>query len=342
MIISRTPYRVSFFGGGTDYPGWYRQHGGQVLATSIDKYLYITCRYLPPFFEHRLRLVYSKQELCQSFEELTHPTARETLRFAGLEQDLEIHYDGDLPGRSGIGSSSAFTVGLLNALYRFKGEDVGAHRLARESIYIEQELVGEKVGSQDQVSVAYGGLNRIQFLPDGEIVVRPIAADRDRVNQLSDRLMLFYTGISRTASEIADTYVSDLNKRGESLHRLNQLVDDAIDILVGEVDLDHFGELLHETWTLKRSLSPQISTPKIDALYSIAQSAGAIGGKLSGAGGGGMLLLYVPLGQQADVRDALSDLIHVPFKFDTDGTKIIFQDNSQRYEDGEKLRAVAK
>ena len=342
MIISRTPYRVSFFGGGTDYPSWYRQHGGQVLATSIDKYLYITCRYLPPFFDHRLRLVYSKQEICQSFEELTHPTAREALRFTGLEHDLEIHYDGDLPGRSGIGSSSAFTVGLLNALYRFKGEDVGAHRLARESIYIEQELVGEKVGSQDQVSVAYGGLNRIQFLSDGEIVVRPIAADRDRVNQLSDRMMLFYTGISRTASEIADTYVSDLNKRSESLHRLNQLVDDAIDILVGDVNLDDFGKLLHETWVLKRSLAPQISTPKIDSLYSVAQSAGAIGGKLSGAGGGGMLLLYVPLEQQADVRDALSDLIYVPFSFDTAGTKIIFQDDAQRYEDRERRRSIGK
>ena len=342
MIISRTPYRVSFFGGGTDYPSWYRQHGGQVLATSIDKYLYITCRYLPPFFEHRLRLVYSKQEMCQSFEELTHPTARETLRFTGLEHDLEIHYDGDLPGRSGIGSSSAFTVGLLNALYRFKGEDVGAHRLARESIYIEQELVGEKVGSQDQISVAYGGLNRIQFFPDGEIVVRPIAADRDRVSQLSDRMMLFYTGISRTASQIADTYVSDLNKHSESLHQLNQMVDDAIDILVGEVNLDHFGQLLHETWRLKRSLGPQISTPKIDSLYSVAQSAGAIGGKLSGAGGGGMLLLYVPPEQQADVREALADLIHVPFNFDTTGTKIIFQDNSQRYEDSQTLRAIVK
>ncbi len=339
MIISRTPYRVSFFGGGTDYPEWYRTHGGQVLATTIDKYLYITCRYLPPFFEHRLRLVYTQTELCQSCEELIHPTARETLGFLDLKQDLEIHYDGDLPGRSGIGSSSAFTVGLLNALYRYKGEQVASDRLAHESIYIEQQLVGEQVGSQDQVSAAFGGLNKITFLLNGEIVVEPIAVERERVAYLNSHFMLFYTGISRTAAEVAETYVSNIHLHREPLFRMHAMVDSAVDILRGNNDLDDFGRLLHEAWLEKRTLSSKISNSRINEIYSSAQTAGAIGGKLSGAGGGGMLLLYVPPDKQQKVKDVLSDLIHVPFNFENTGSKIIFQDDGQRYEESENLRS---
>lgn len=212
-----------------------------MLATTIDKYLYISCRYLPPFFEHRLRLVYTQTELCQSCDELLHPTARETLRFVGLKQDLEIHYDGDLPGRSGIGSSSAFTVGLLNALYRYKGQQVTSDRLAHESIYIEQRLVGEQVGSQDQVSAAFGGLNKITFLSNDQILVEPIVAERERLTHLNSNLMLFYTGIARTAADVAETYVSSIHHHYDSLHRLHEMVDNAVNILLGEGDLDDFG-----------------------------------------------------------------------------------------------------
>jgi D-glycero-alpha-D-manno-heptose-7-phosphate kinase len=203
MIISRTPFRISFFGGGTDFPEWYREHGGAVLATTIDKYCYLTCRHLPPFFEHRIRVVYSKIENCQSVEEISHPSVREVLRYLKFDRGVEIHHDGDLPARSGMGSSSAFTVGLLNALYALKGHMVNKQQLAKESIEIEQNWVRENVGSQDQVVTAYGGLNHITFLANGEISVRPVTISTERMKELNSHLMLFYTGIARTSSEIA-------------------------------------------------------------------------------------------------------------------------------------------
>jgi len=338
MIISRTPYRVSFFGGGTDYPAWYKENGGQVLSTTIDKFLYISCRYLPPFFEHRLRLVYSRIESCQRAQELTHPTARETLRFLNIDSDLEIHYDGDLPSRSGVGSSSAFTVGLLHALYTHIGETSTPKKLASESIHIEQNIVGEQVGSQDQVSAAHGGLNRIQFLPDGRIMVDPIPAERSRIDALETQLMLFYTGIKRTAANVANTYVSNVVRRQNQLRKMHTMVDDAFNILTGSSDLNDFGRLLHEGWMEKRSLSSQVSNPYVDDIYSNARSAGALGGKLTGAGGGGMLLLYVPLDKQEKIKSRLSKLIHVPIRFHPSGSQIIFQDEDQRYRDGEKFR----
>ena len=287
MIISQTPYRISFFGGGTDYPDWYMEHGGQVLATSIDKFVYISCRYLPPFFEHRLRLVYSKLEACQNADELVHPSARETLRFLNINSDLEIHYDGDLPARSGVGSSSAFTVGLLNALYAYIGKTVTSKQLAEESIHIEQTLVGEQVGSQDQVCAAFGGINKIEFQTNGEILTRPITHSKERIQMLNDSCMLFFTGIARTAADVARTYVSDIGSKSRQLNKIYKMVDDAVDILTGCGDLEDFGHLLHESWMQKRSLSRQVSNSYIDDIYGTARGAGALGGKLAGAGGGG-------------------------------------------------------
>ena len=332
MIISRTPYRISFFGGGTDYPAWYKKHGGQVLSTTIDKYLYITCRYLPPFFEHRLRLVYSKIELCQSADELLHPTARSILKFLNYDRDLEIHYDGDLPARSGMGSSSAFTVGLLNALHAYGSKPVSCQQLADESIYVEQVLVREEVGSQDQVSAAYGGFNTIRFSPEGEIEVEPLPIDSARAGLVTNKLMLFFTGIPRTASEVAKTYVRDLRSRARQLHRMSRMVDEAKTLVCSDGELDNFGELLHESWILKRSLSPAVSNARVDEAYTAAREGGALGGKLTGAGGGGMLLLYVPEDRQAIVRSKLASLVHIPIQFENTGSQIIFRDIQQKYQ----------
>ncbi len=335
MIISRTPYRLSFFGGGTDYPGWYRKHGGQVLSTTIDKYLYISCRYLPPFFEHRLRLVYSQIEACQNSNELDHPSAREVLKFLGIENGLEIHYDGDLPGRSGLGSSSSFTVGLLNALYSFQGKMISPQRLTKESIHIEQNIIGETVGSQDQTNVAHGGLNKIQFKQNDDIIVNPVTIIEERAQDLDKNLMLFYTGIMRTAENVANSYGADIQAKEKQLTRMHAMVDDAIEILTNG-DLDDFGALLDEAWQKKRSLSKLVSNAQVDKIYTSAVSAGALGGKLSGAGGGGFLLLYVPVEKQPDVKKKLSHLLHVPFSFEPKGSQIIFHDQHKEYKEEEQ------
>ena len=337
MIISRTPYRLSFFGGGTDYPDWYHKHGGQVLSTTIDKYLYISCRYLPPFFEHRLRLVYSQIEACQHSSELDHPSAREVLKFLGIDNGLEIHYDGDLPGRSGLGSSSSFTVGLLNALYSFHGKMVSKHRLAKESIHIEQNIIGETVGSQDQTNVAHGGLNKIEFKQNDDIIVNPITIIQKRVHKLDKNLMLFYTGIMRTAENVANSYVADIQAKEKQLTRMHAMVDDAIEILTNG-DLDDFGFLLDEAWQKKRSLSKLVSNAQVDKIYTSAVSAGALGGKLCGAGGGGFLLMYVPINRQSNVKKRLSKLLHVPFSFESNGSQIIFYDHHRKYKEEEEFQ----
>ena len=339
MIISRTPFRISFFGGGTDYPAWYRLHGGAVLGTTIDKYCYLTCRYLPPFFEHRIRVVYSKIETCQTVDEITHSAAREVLRYLNIERGVEIHHDGDLPARSGMGSSSAFTLGLLHALYALKGHMPSKHQLAVESIHIEQERLKETVGSQDQILAAYGGFNHITFLPNGDFSIRPMTLTADRIWELSSHLMLFYTGIKRTASDIADSYVNDIQSRTRQFSIMKDLVEEAISILNSGQDVTGFGELLHEAWQAKRSLSSQVSNPHVDDIYEQAISAGAVGGKLTGAGGGGFLLLFVPPDRQAGVKEKLNRLLHVPFEFEFSGSQIIFFDPEEDYTVQEKARA---
>jgi D-glycero-alpha-D-manno-heptose-7-phosphate kinase len=338
MIISRTPFRLSLFGGGTDYPSWYRDHGGAVLGVTIDKYCYITCRYLPPFFEHRFCIIYSKMEFCQSVEEIKHPAVREVLKFMHVDRGVEIHHDSDLPARSGMGSSSAFTVGLLHALYALTGRMVSKQRLALESVHLEQEVLRETVGSQDQVLAAYGGPNHILFSPEGEITVQPVTVGRDRLRELNDHLMLFYTGIKRTASDVAETYVTGISARSRQLHHLRTLVDRALTLLDSTDNITEFGELLHEAWQVKRSLSSSVSNLDVDTLYESARSAGALGGKLTGAGGGGFLLLFVPPAHQNSVREALDGLLHVPFNFEYSGSQILFADTERDYRLEEEAR----
>ncbi|UCD30891.1 MAG: kinase [Desulfobacterales bacterium] len=340
MIITRTPFRISFFGGGTDYPPWYLNNGGNVLSATIDKYCYITLRYLPPFFEHRIRVVYSKVELCQNFEEIQHPAVRETLRFLEIDRGLEIHHDGDLPARSGMGSSSSFTVGLLSALYALKGTMASKKQLALESIHIEQNMIKETVGSQDQIAAAFGGLNQIVFHKNGEFEVRPIIISKDRTSQFNSHLMLFYTGIKRTASNIADSYVEDIQNKENLLNNMHEMVEKGIVILQNDSDICDFGKLLHEAWVAKRSLSSKVSNNIVDDLYQRSLDAGAVGGKITGAGGGGFLLLFVPPSEQHCVRKALNELIHVPFRFEFQGSQInLYDPTVEDYSEAEKDRA---
>jgi D-glycero-alpha-D-manno-heptose-7-phosphate kinase len=340
MVISRTPFRVSFFGGGTDYPAWYRTHGGSVLGATINKYCYLSARYIPPFFEHRIRVVYSAIESCRTVAEIKHPAVREVLRHLDITRGLEIHHDGDLPARSGMGTSSSFTVGLLHALYALKGVMPSKQQLAQEGIHIEQDVLRETVGSQDQVLAAYGGLNHVTFLPNGGISVRPVTITPARMDELNTHLMLFYTGIQRTASQIAATYVTEIDVRRRQLRVIKDLVEEAIEILHGGHDIVGFGHLLHEAWQVKRSLSQHVSSTEVDGLYAAALDAGAIGGKLTGAGGGGFLLLFVPPERRVAVREALGNLIHVPFRFEFSGSQIIHFDPEEDYTTQDAERAV--
>ena len=324
MIISRTPFRISFFGGGTDYPAWFRQNGGVVLATTIDKYCYISCRFLPQFFEHKYRIVYSRIENVREISEIEHPAARAVLDWMKCDKGLEIHHDGDLPARSGLGSSSSFTVGLINAIMALRGRYITKEQLAKDAIHIEQDVIQENVGSQDQISAAYGGFNRIAFNPDGSFDVAPVIIDRPKLHVLEKHLMLFFTGLSRTASDIAKTQIENLKSHEIELGRMQQMVDEAIGILNGSSNaIDDFGRLLHESWIRKRSLSDKISTPFIDEIYEAARKEGAIGGKILGAGGGGFLLLFVPPEHQDRLRARLNNLIYVQFEFENSGSKIV-------------------
>ncbi len=331
MVISRTPFRISFFGGGTDYPGWVKEHGGAVLATTINKYSYLNVRYLPPFFWHKYRIVYSKNELCNTIDEIEHPAVREVIRFLKINEGLAIHHDGDLPARSGLGSSSALTVGLLNALHALTGHMISKQQLAKEGIYIEQEILKETVGYQDQTLAAYGGFNHITFQKDGNSIVKPITLSTNRIDELENHLMLFYTGIPRTASNVAINYVKKIDNQKKQLSIMQDSVDIALSILNSTKDIKSFGELLNEFWKLKRSLSPQVSNSEIDEIYKKARNAGALGGKLIGAGGGGFLLLFVPPKNQKKVRTRLKKLIHVPFKFEHEGSQIISYDPQEEY-----------
>jgi len=324
MIINRTPFRISFFGGGTDYPAWYLKYGGSVLCASINKYCYISCRALPPFFEHKMRIVYSKIELCKNYKEIQHPAVREVIHFLNFDKGVEIHHDGDLPARSGMGSSSSFTVGLLHALYAFQGVMPSKRRLALESIHIEQNMIRETVGSQDQMCVAHGGLNHIVFSANGEIDIRPLTLSVSRIEELNSHLMLFYTGIKRTASDVAKSYVDDVDSKYKLLTEIQGIVDKGIAVLQSNEPMCKFGDLLHETWMIKKSLSSKVSNNSVDELYERARKNGAIGGKITGAGGGGFLLLFVPPSEQNKVREALSEQIHVPFCFESHGSQIIF------------------
>ena len=327
MIVTRTPLRVSFFGGGTDYPSYYKINGGQTLGVSMDKYTYITVKRLPDFADHKIRASYSVIEQCQTVDEVDHPAIRECLRHMNMYGPIEISVVADLPSRTGVGSSSSFTVGLLNALHASKGSSQEVGDLAAEAVYVEQELIKERVGVQDQFTSAYGGLLHLKFSKDGTISVNPVQIDNERRSALSENLTLFYTGIRRIASETLDDQL-ERTERGEidsQLAKMSKLVDQGLGVLAGTGPLRDFGNLLHESWTLKRQLSTKVSSELIDGMYESALSAGATGGKLMGAGSGGFLMVYVEPDKKIDVMNALSSLPMVDFNFESNGSQVILR-----------------
>jgi D-glycero-alpha-D-manno-heptose-7-phosphate kinase len=294
-----------------------------VLGVGINKYSYINIRKLPPFFDHKHRIVYSKQENVATLDEIVHPSVRETLKFFNVDYGISIHHDGDIPARSGMGSSSAFTVGLIKSLYALEGKMISKDELAKTAIHIEQNLIQEHVGSQDQMFAAYGGLNMIEFLQSGEIIVNPVILPKGRLEEFESSLMLFFTGISRIASEVAKDQIENIEINEPNLHAMKGLVDDALSLLTSDRDINLFGEMLNETWKLKRALSDKISNSEIDSMYEKAIASGAIGGKLLGAGGGGFMLFFVPKENQDDVKAVLGGYLHIPFKFDSGGSEVI-------------------
>ncbi len=323
MIISKTPFRISFFGGGTDYPTWYKENSGSVLSTTIDKYCYITMRYLPPFFEHKHRIVYSFIENVKSIDEIKHPSVKALLKLFKIEKGVEIHHDGDLPARSGIGSSSAFTVGMLHCLYALNGKIMSKNELAKQAIMVERDILKENVGSQDQVAVAYGGFNRIVFNKDSSFTVEPMILPAKRLELLQGHIMLIFTGLSRYASEIAGYQIKNMSNHNRELKIIQQMVGEAVAILNSRRDIALFGKLLHESWLLKKSLSCKISNSAIDSIYEKALRWGALGGKIIGAGSGGFMLLFVPPQRQKKLREKLNKLLEVKFKMENSGSQII-------------------
>lgn len=327
MIISRTPYRVSFFGGGTDYPKWYVKEGGAVLSTAIDKYCYITCRYLPPFFEHKYRIVWSHIESVSTISEILHPAVREGLKFLDINGQfggLEISHQGDLPARTGMGSSSTFVVGLFKVLTALKGQIIGSQELARMAIDFEQKVLRENVGSQDQVAAAYGGFNRISFSRNEDIKVDPVTISAHKMSELESHLVLIYTGTTRLSSEISGEFVENIGKKTETLREMKKMVDDALEILAGKEDITAFGRLLDRAWQLKKSFSNRVSSADVDRIYQVARENGALGGKLLGAGGSGFMLLFVVPENRQKVINSLPGYLHVPFKFESEGSSIIY------------------
>lgn len=324
MVITKTPYRVSFFGGGTDFPLWFRENGGSVISTAINQFCYVSVRRKPPFFPHKHRFVYSEMEDVNELKDIKHPAIKGVLQWLQWEEGLEIHHDGDLPARSGLGSSSAFTVGLLNAMYQLMGRASTLQQLAKDAIQVEQEVIGEVVGSQDQIAVACGGFNRIDFLPEGGWVVKPVSVSSTRLQQLQDHLLLYFTGFSRFASQIEASKLVNFSSRKQELQRMMQMVTDAESLLIDESrDLHEFGSMLQEAWEYKKSLSTGVTTTAIDDFYNRAIAAGAIGGKILGAGGGGFMLFFVSPKNQPAVREALNGFIEVPFQFEQEGSRVV-------------------
>ena len=323
MIITKTPYRISFFGGGSDYPNWFNKFGGKVLSTTIDKNIYISCRFLPSFFKHKFRIVWSKIENVQYVNQIQHTAVRTLLKHIKLNQGVEIHYDGDLPARSGMGSSSCFTVGLMKALLEIKKQYISKYNLAKKAIYFEQKIMKEVVGSQDQIASSLGGFNKIIFKKK-KFFVKKLKKNRN-IKKLEENLILIYTGIPRTAHKIASGYVNQLtSKKRKYIEEIIKHVDIAERIL-RDGEIDDFGELLNEAWNMKKGLSKSITSSKIDNLYTLAKKNGALGGKLLGAGGGGFLLMYMKKKYRQKFFKKNPKLINVPFKFSNEGSKTIFE-----------------
>lgn len=329
MIITRTPFRISFLGGGTDYPTWYQEHGGAVLSTTINRYCYLTVRRLPPFFDYRHRIVWSQTETVNRTEDIQHPVIRALLPIMDMDDGVEILHNADLPARTGLGSSSTFTVGLIHALTRLNELDISARELAKQAIFVEQSLLRDPVGIQDQISAAYGNLNRINISKSGQFRVIPMDLARKRQNDFENHLLLFYTGISRFSAEAAADTIKNIPKKNANLHRIQEMVDEGCEILQSDGDLNDFGLLLHEGWQLKRGLSTKISSDSIDDIYARAIKAGATGGKLLGAGGGGFLLFFAPPERHEGIKNALDGLLHVPIKIDNSGATVLYHSQHQ-------------
>ena len=333
MITTRTPLRISFFGGGTDYPVWYRENGGAVLSTAIDKSCYLTCRWLPPFFEYHSRIQYTKMENVSANSQIQHPSVRACLQYLGIEEGIEIHHIADLPARTGLGTSSAFTVGLLHGLYGLKNLMRDKQELAAEAIHVEQVLLKEAVGAQDQVSAAYGGFNRIDFHTDGSIKVNRILIQPDRFTELEQHLALYFTGFSRNAPEIAQEQIAMTPHKKQELATMFELVHEAQSILTNPAcPIQEFGKLLHESWKIKRTLTHKISNASIDEIYEAGIGAGAIGGKLLGAGGGGFMLFFVPPERRQELRTRLQKLLCVPFSFSNRGSEVVVYEREHPYD----------
>lgn len=324
MLITRTPFRMSFFGGGTDYYEYFSEYGGSVLSTTIDKYCYLSMRHLPPFFEYKNQFTYSKIERFNKADEVQHPLVREALKYIPTDR-IQIAYDADLPACSGIGSSSAFAVSLLQGLHALRGEYPDRMTLAKEAIYLERELCGEAGGVQDQIAAAFGGLNRLEFTSEG-YTVTPVNIAEERIEQFQKNLLLMFTGFTHFSGQIAQEQKKNISLTLSQLHEMKSLVGVAENIL-SDGNLDDFGRLLDHTWQLKRTLSDCITNSEIDAIYQKAKQNGALGGKLLGAGGGGFMLLYAPPENQEQLHSCFSDLKFVPFSFEQSGTGIIYEDN---------------
>lgn len=327
MIISQTPVRISFFGGGTDFPEFYRRSPGAVLSTSIDRYVYLTVNYLSDFFDYRIKVSYSKTELVHRVGEIEHPAVRACLDHLGIKSNIEINYFSHLPARTGLGTSSSFVVGLLHALYGYLGRRVSLSRLAEEAIHLEREVIAENVGLQDQYAAACGGLNFISFSRDDRVRLEKVIVSPGVLRELQESLLLFYTGIQRYSDFIQGKHVSRIDENRRTLEKLTDLAVQGRDLLSGGgPDLDEFGRLLDQGWQLKKSMGTGVSNPGIDGIYRRALENGALGGKLLGAGGGGFLLFYVPEPRREAVREALSGLLEVSFNFENGGSRIIFYD----------------
>ena len=326
MIITKTPYRISFFGGGTDYPTWFEKHPGAVLTSSINKYSYIYYRKLPPFLDHLSQVVSYNMERIKCNSTIEHPLVKALLEYLSIKDGVSIYHDGDLPARSGLGSSSVFTVGALQALAALNKEPLSKHELAQEAIHVERHIVKDEVGLQDQVEAAFGGINKIEFYKDHSFKVFPLNLSASRVLELQSNMMLFYTGVVRQASHIAAQKVAHFDEKQAVLQKMYEMVDTSIDILDTNKPIEDFGILLDETWRLKKSIADPISTALIDDLYSKALDAGALGGKILGAGGGGFFLLFVPPENQNKVLKALDNFLHIPFEFEFLGSKILWKD----------------
>ena len=323
MIITKTPFRMSFFGGGTDMESFFREHGGAVLSTTFDKYCYVNVRHLPRFFDYSTELSYSKTERVTSVDDIQHPAVRNAMKFLDM-REIRLTYEADLPARSGLGTSSSFAVGMLNAFYCLKGEYASKKQLADEAIYLERVLCDEAGGWQDQIAAAFGGMNRIDFNTDGTYEVRPIIIHPDRKKALNDNLMMFFTGFTRLSSDMQKANKTGYDEKVKQLQQMYELVDEAESILENKYsDLDDFGRLLDKTWKLKRETGGAITTSHIDELYDKGIAAGAIGGKLLGAGGGGFLVFYVTEENREKVMKAMKGLLYVPFKFEDGGTQVI-------------------